>query len=483
MPASRTGSTDLDELVREFKQGYALERTGGGHYRVLDRQGRYVEHNGKALTLSGTGHGGRTLNNQRAQLKNAGVLQGTPIRTVERTGTDEERRRRAELRSKEMADRQRQAQERVNELHAKLEEMLAPMGGLEGEGVQRDLAYVVSDVSRSDSFEAKTPDLVTATLHRVVRQQPISNENLDLFNTAVLELTRAEDFVDEWFGRVRKARGLREDVIKVGQPEKGEWPFTVIEVPIEGLVVDHSYQRPVVWTFVRKNAAIFDETLVGTIDVAERRKGAVFAIMDGQLRYEMCRLVGKKTLWCSVYSGLDRASEARFFLHKNRDKKAIHPFYTFKARIVAKDPDALAIEEILETYGYELSVGASREEKPHWIAAVAAVEEAYARQQESGADSLAPTLRVLKRGTWGMRQGQSSVLIRGLSIIFQQFGEEAIGIGRMQETLRAHEPELLLNRAREMARHSSGNAAWAMARVIASEYDRGLPRAEKLGQF
>jgi len=128
------------------------------------------------------------------------------------------------------------------------------------------------------------------------------------------------------------------------------------------------------WPFVRKHAATFDPTLVGTIDVAQRRRGAVYAIMDGQLRYEMCRLVGKKAIWCSVYSGMDKQQEARFFLHKNRDKKAIHPFYMYKAELAAGEKTAVAITEIATREGYVLSFGSGgATHKPEEVSAMAAL--------------------------------------------------------------------------------------------------------------
>jgi hypothetical protein len=224
----------------------------------------------------------------------------------------------------------------------------------------------------------------------------------------------------------------------------------------------------------------FDESLVGTIDVSERRKGAVFAILDGQSRFEMCRLVGKKTIWASIYSGLDLASEARFFLHKNRDKKAIHPYYTFRARIAAQDSDAMEIEKIVKRNGYVISLTSANEKTPNAISAISAVQEAFERTGEMG-ESLTPTLEVLRESTLGQPHGQGHILIRGVAILFQKY-EQRIDRDRLKKVLLQQSPELLQSRARENGRRTTGNAAQAMSRLLIDEYNRGIRvKTEKLG--
>src|SRR5262245_2473755 len=115
---------------------------------------------------------------------------------------------------------------------------------------------------------------------------------------------------------VRGARGLPLDRVEVRfTDDDGEWPFRVERLPLAACFADPAYQRPANWSFVRSSAARYDPTLVGTIDVAQRGPGS-YAILDGQQRSEIVKLVGKETIWASIYVRLDAASEARFFLHK-----------------------------------------------------------------------------------------------------------------------------------------------------------------------
>jgi hypothetical protein len=360
-------------------------------------------------------------------------------------------------------------------------EALKPVGGVGQRGAVADLGLIGSLLTRQNGSTPITPDLVAASATRVIHRQWVDAKYQEIWNKLAERLESAEDVHEEWFGLVRQARGLPDEaLVEVGKPVEGDWPFRVELLPIEAFVVDHGYQRPVSWPFVRSHAARFDESLVGTIDVSERRKGAVFAILDGQSRFEMCRLVGKKTIWASIYSGLDLASEARFFLHKNRDKKAIHPYYTFRARIAAQDSDAMEIEKIVKRNGYVISLTSANEKTPNAISAISAVQEAFERTGEMG-ESLTPTLEVLRESTLGQPHGQGHILIRGVAILFQKY-EQRIDRDRLKKVLLQQSPELLQSRARENGRRTTGNAAQAMSRLLIDEYNRGIRvKTEKLG--
>src|SRR5262249_42967986 len=152
---------------------------------------------------------------------------------------------------------------------------------------------------------------------------PIDLDYARVWEAVADRLDDAPDRVGEWYTLVREARGLPTDTVQLRLPTdaQDEWPFRVELLTLDSLFAADEYQRPVNWPFVRREAARFDPSLVGTIDVAQRSPQQ-FAILDGQQRSQIVRLVGKQTIWCSIYLGLDLASEARFFLHKNRDRRA-----------------------------------------------------------------------------------------------------------------------------------------------------------------
>jgi hypothetical protein len=284
-------------------------------------------------------------------------------------------------------------------------------------------------------------------------------------------LERAPDVVGEWFNLIREAKGLPADHVEVKLPKgaQDDWPFDVKLLPLEALFADDQYQRPVNWPFVRKEAARFDPSLVGTIDVAQRGPSQ-FAILDGQQRREIVRMAGKTSIFASVYVGLDLASEARFFLHKNRDRKSVHPYYTYVARLTARDPEALAVEAIVRKHGYQVAIGAPREGLHDNIAAIAALESAYRRKREDGSDALTPTLATMREGTYGRQLGNSAALIHGLSILYSENGQ--LEQERMIDVLLWLGPELAVGRARDLHRNSGGSIQQRMADVLRAEYGR-----------
>jgi hypothetical protein len=476
MPAGKTGSKELDDLVaKRFKRGYRLERKGSGHYRVLDQEGNEVEHSGKAITLSGTMAGGRAFANSLARLENAGVLKPT-------NGARPQRTHRRESIAKTLEIRRANRQAAADKLYERLLPLLEPVGGLHHPQMVRDLGAIGSMLGREIGVEGWTPDLASQSATQIANHNWVIPKYAEAWEELARRLEKAPDKQAAFFALVREAKGIPELRVKVRPAEEGEWPFEVRLLRMEELLVDHGYQRPVAWPFVRREAARFDASLVGTIDVAERGRGAVFAVLDGQQRMEICKMNGKTTIWASIYSGLDLASEARFFLHKNRDRKVVHPYYTFRARVTAKDPEAVAIEGIVTANDYVLAVGAARPDTSleRNIAAIAAIEEAYKTVDEEGRECLTPTLLVLRKSTLGRQNGQNGLLIRGLARLFRAHPE--LDDKHLGEVIAARGPDFLLGKSREGRYGDShtGGAGYQMARALRDEYNRGLTQETKL---
>lgn len=471
-------SKELGAIVRRFKQGYRLERTGGGHYRLRDRHGKLVTYvsgrsKGKNITLA-TNPSPGVLRAIEHDLTEARVLKGTTTRAI----SDEHRAARIEgLRAMQRArDEKRSAQ--AKQLHERLSYVLRHVGGLDVPGRAQELGDVGVVFAREQG-KPMTPDLLASSARRVIQGAWVEDRYTEVWNALAERLEAAPEPGGEWYSLIREVRDLPADTVKLRAPKDEEWPFRVELLPLENLFADETYQRPVAWTFVRREAARFDPALVGTIDVAQRSPSR-FAILDGQQRREIVLLVGKTTIWASVYVGLDLASEARFFLHKNRDRKSVHPYYTFRARLASEDQAAIEIDKLVTKYGYKLAIGAPRTGAEDHIAAIAAIEAAHERfHAESEEPTLDAVLALLKRSTFGRPHGQNSVLIRGLSRIYWQ--NTQVDDDKLAEVLVSIGPELILGRARDLARNSGGNAEFAVAKVLIAEYDKRLPRDQRLG--
>ena len=485
MPATLPGP--LRDLKRRFRPGFDLERTGGGHYRVRDAEGKLVQYQGKNLTLTGTGKTPEVAAMETA-LTASGVLRERGERSARGVRrTEAEQRRLDALRVSNDVRRANRA--KVSKaLRDRLEKALAPMGGLAVEGRAADLAQIAAKTfaveTRTLQGRHVTVDLLYGSARRVIDGAWVDSRYQDIWNALAEQIENAVEPVGEWYSLVRAARGLPDDVVDVKKPAQGDWPFTVELIPAEYLMVDHDYQRPVPWDFVRKMAATYDESLVGTIDVA-RRSPSRFAILDGQLRYEATKLVGKKTIWASVYAGLDLQSEARFFLHKNKDRKAIHPYYTFRARVASGDENAVETEKIVQAAGYKIALSAVKADSAseNVIQAVSAVEEGFKRKRPDGSPALAPTLATMRETTLGRPQGNSALLIRGLSMVYASGDNGGVDPKLIREVMLELGPELVLGRARDLSRSSGGNMAYSVAKVITAGYNRKTPKGANLRLF
>jgi hypothetical protein len=463
----RPSSKELLALARRFKH------TGGGHWRVVGRDGRRVEYRGKAITVSGNPSPG-VLRALEEQLEETKVLQGTEQRAPSAAGL----RRRKEALDKMRREQAQQRQEEANALRSRYVPIFAKMGGLEVPGLAYDLGHVAAYLLRGTPRAGMTPDLLAGSATRaIVHGAWTEAKYRDIWMLVAERLEGSSDPVGEWYNLLRDAKGLPATSVRFRLPSdaKDEWPFRVELLPIDALLADPIYQRPPSWGFVRKEAARYDPTLVGTIDVAQRGPSR-FAILDGQQRTEIVRLVGKRTIWASIYVGLDLQSEARFFLHKNANRKNVHPFYTFRAMVASGEPDAIATEKIVEKHGYKLAIGApTRDRNERNIVAITAVLRAFGRKLPDGSDTLDPVLAVLSKSTLGREDGQTALMIRGLSRVF--LDRPDTDLERLTETVSTLGPALILGRASDLRRPGIMNGEQAVARVISSEYDKRKRKA------
>lgn len=472
-PSSQRLPTHLRDFKRRMKSHWKWERTGGGHYRLRDSSGELVQYRGKNLTSTSSPSPGVVQALER-QLTEVGAFKGTarPEQPLVRDIRKQALQRATEI-------RQQKRQEEAQRLYERLGKVIDRVGGWNLPGMQADLSYVGHKIAREQGKEGMAPDLLQPSIHRVAHQSWVEPRYQEVWHGVAEKLEQSPDIPGTWFGLVREARGLPTDVVHLDQPRDAqteEWPFRVVLLPLDSLLIEEAYQRPVNWPFVRKEAARFDPALVGTIDVAQRSPSR-YAILDGQQRAEICRMIGKSVIWASVYTGLDMASEARFFLKKNRDRKIVHPYYTFRARVTAADEEALAIDRIVRDAGFKLGIGVPGQ-GGSIIAAIAALEIAYRRKRPDGSEALTPTLAVLQETTSGSPQGQAGGIIRGLSGLFERFADDEISRPTLLEVMGMIGPQMLMARARHLARTGgTRNLETGIIWTLVTEHNRLVGKA------
>ncbi len=127
-------------------------------------------------------------------------------------------------------------------------------------------------------------------------------------------------------------------------------------IKIVQLVVDDSYQRPLASQGSRKNvraiAEAFDWRKFAPVIVSPIA-GGLYAIVDGQHRVTAAALCGITEVPCNVVLA-DRSEQARAFDAINGSITRIKPLNTFRARLVAGDPEAQRIHAVATAAGVEI---------------------------------------------------------------------------------------------------------------------------------
>lgn len=251
--------------------------------------------------------------------------------------------------------------------------------------------------------------------------------------------------------------------------DRRTWPYRFELVPLEHLFIDADYQRPLT-SFVDQIAAEYDPALIGTLIVSERGKRK-FAIVDGQTRSEAMRRNNEPEAPCLIYSGLTREQEAELFADLQTKRRAMATYLRFRAALVAKKPEAVAIAEIVTGAGFELDVN----ETPHTVKAIAALEKVYRRDPD-----LLGTVMAVIAGAWPNPDTEartSGDIIGGLAIFLSR--ERNVDLERLIEKLAATEPRTIRHRAHALQEGSgsgSGGRQGYVADAILGVYMRGRSR-------
>lgn len=260
-----------------------------------------------------------------------------------------------------------------------------------------------------------------------------------------------------------------------------EWPFKIELIARGSLFADLSYQRPVNPAFVEKLVETFDPTLVGTLDVSKRSDGT-YAILDGLQRYEAISKMHYTHIWCAVYSDMEIKDEASFFYRRNRDRRSVHPYYQFRARVLMGERLATGVAEVVAAQGFILHINANPD---NHISAIRASEDAYTYSSLTRAECLTPTLRTIKEAMFGRKGAKDGNLIRGLGRFYQSFADDELDHQHLYEVLAEIGPLNLVGRVRERVSHAGGGkgSSLGFAREIAELYNKGFHRKLPIRQI
>lgn len=197
-----------------------------------------------------------------------------------------------------------------------------------------------------------------------------------------------------------------------------------------------------------------------------------FWTVDGQTRAKAARRIGLDRLPAVVLTGLDETSEAHVFLHLNAKRLSVAALARHAAEVVARDPRAVAIDEVLFAHG--LTAAASREERTndlHFFKAIGAAEDVY---NDGGAELIHRVFVIIEqafpREVGRFRGG----LVRGLGYFLArdpwEAGDEKVArslsriSGQRLDEIATHWQQVTSNKGR--GNHSRMHMARAVASVV-----------------
>lgn len=233
---------------------------------------------------------------------------------------------------------------------------------------------------------------------------------------------------------------------------------------VSSLLVDPNVQRTVDTQRVERIAAALSPDALGTITVSHRNNGS-YHVIDGQHRVAAVRLADgdDAKVLCRVFDGLTLAEEAEMFRLLNNTAKP-QALDLFRVRIIAGDPDALAIVDILHRYGW--AVGQAQ---AGHIAAASAVERLYHRDAEALEKSVAAIARA-----WGHDiPANDGRLVEGIGLVFARYGA-AIEVADLVPRLAsfAGGPGALLGKAKGLREMIGCQQPAAVAEIVVETYNR-----------
>jgi hypothetical protein len=255
-------------------------------------------------------------------------------------------------------------------------------------------------------------------------------------------------------------------------------------IPASKLVADLAVQRSSLdEARVARMADRFDIDLVGVLEVSRRDDGSQH-VLDGMHRTAAARAadLGDIELPCLVWEGLTRAEEAHMFLGLN-NAKGVNAVDRFRVRVVAEDPAAVALDEILALSGWTVKAGTA----DGYFMAVGALEALWNTTPtygRSNAQIVDKTIRILTEA-WGRQPDtMRSQIVTGIGSMVLRYGD-TLNTSKLVSVLALYSggPRKLVGDARTLRSFRRGRVGDSVAEILVREVNRGVRKANKLASW
>lgn len=243
-------------------------------------------------------------------------------------------------------------------------------------------------------------------------------------------------------------------------------------IHVSQLYVDPIVQRALDAHRAQKLASKFDPNAVGALVVNHRSDGKYY-IIDGQHRHAAAIIAGYDgKLNCVVHDSLPVDQEAALFLSLN-DSKLVQAIDKFRMRVLAHEPAAITINNIIERYGWRVNWSSTEGS----LNAPNALEKVYdgagVLTDGKSHPELVEVVLATITAAWGHPSAAShSIILGGLGQLFARYGA-AVDIRKLTAELSKSRPVDLVTKAKGIKDGQGGTVPAAMAKVLVGLHNKG----------
>lgn len=246
------------------------------------------------------------------------------------------------------------------------------------------------------------------------------------------------------------------------------------------LEVDPEYQRPRNDLTVTRIKDDFDPEAFGTLHVSRRTSGTM-VLLDGQQRWTaVCEMGwGDQLIPCNVVTGITRKREADLFVKENTERSKPQPVYIFNANVLKGDKGAIAVKEVLDARGLEVSTSPGINNTSA-VAALMSVYEAGEDVHKGGGKPLLDATLGILNVAWPEQKGRAQgISVQGVALMLLTYGKD-LDKKRLAQKLADFTPQEVRARAKsyKAATDVSGHSAYA--NVCVRLYNRYLKDGNEL---
>lgn len=243
---------------------------------------------------------------------------------------------------------------------------------------------------------------------------------------------------------------------------------------------ENGYQRLIRSRKLQDMVKNVDRAMIDPILVSMREDGTYWCI-DGHHRLEAARQRGETTIKCRIVYGLTIEEEAELFVKMAKGRSEITAYDTYRADLAAKDPNALAVRDMLAAFGFRFvdttrRVKTMRDDRLYPIAAVSTVRDIY--RQDDG-KTLERVLDVVTN-KWDIEEimlATERPILAGLARMISR-GEGVLDQKRFQRTLENMSPGAIKSKASTYRVIMGGGEARAVVAAILEKYNSGIRKQE-----